>query len=80
VTERKRLDITKLKTIEDLNNTPWEDYLGDEYTQWVKYIVYPVAQSELDRVSEMSFEEGCNVKITWNMGELYFSRLKTFEA
>jgi hypothetical protein len=80
VTERKRLDITKLKTIEDLDNTPWEDYLGEGDKQWVKYIEYPVAQSELDRVSELSFEEGCNVKITWNMGELYFSRLKTFEA
>jgi hypothetical protein len=80
VAERERLDITKLKTVEDLNNTPWEDYAGEGSKQWVRYIKYPVAASELDRVNELSFEKGCNVKITWNMGDLYFSRLKTFEA
>lgn len=77
MTERKRLDITKLKTTEDLNNTPFEDYVDDKMKTWVRYIVYPVAQSELDRISELSFDdENCCVKLTWSMGELSFSRLK----
>lgn len=35
-----------------------------------------ILQKELDRVSEMSFEsEGSRVRLTWNMGDLYFRRL-----
>lgn len=80
MTEKKWLDITKLLTVEDLNNTPWEDYVDNGLKTWVRYIKYPVAQSELDRISELSFEDKDSlVKLTWNMGELFFSRLKTSE-
>lgn len=77
MTERKRLDITKILTVEDINNTPWEDYTDERFKSWVRYINDPTAQSDLDRLNELSFTgEGCLVRLTWSMGELSFRRIE----
>ncbi len=77
MTERKRLDITKILTVEDINNTPWEDYACENHKAWVRYINNPVARSDLDRLNELSFTgEGCLVRLTWHMGELSFRRIE----
>lgn len=75
--KRKRLDITKILTVEDINNTPWEDYTAEGTESWVRYINNPTAQSDLDRLNELSFtDEDCLVRLTWSMGELSFHRVE----
>jgi len=72
--EQEKLDITTIKTIEDINNTDFEKYSSEQFSNWLKHIVYPVSQDDLNRVNELSFQPGCEVELTWSMGDLYWRK------
>ena len=69
---REILDITKLRTVEDLNSTDFSKYAEETHPSWVRHINSPVAQDDLDRICDLSEEEGCKVQLGWIMGELYY--------
>jgi 1,4-dihydroxy-2-naphthoate octaprenyltransferase len=72
--ERDILNTKTLQTVEDLNNTDFSKFTDGRFKSWVRYILYPVAQAELDRVVDLSAEEGSEVKLGDSMGDLYYKR------
>ncbi len=66
------LDISSLKTVEDLNNTDFSKYACKRHKSWVRHINNPVAQDDLNRICDLSEEEGAKVQLGWTMGELYY--------
>lgn len=69
---REILDITKIQTLEDLNSTDFKKYECDQHEAWVRHINNPVAQDDLNRICDLSEEEGAKVQLGWTMGELYY--------
>ena len=70
---QERLDITEIKTIEDINSTDFSKYVDRQESSWVRYLVYPVASKVLDSLCKLSAEEGSMVDLGWSMGDLYYS-------
>ena len=70
---QERLDITEIKTVEDINATDFSKYVDKPSSSWVKYVVYPVASKVLDDLCKLSTKEGSTVKLGWSMGDLYYS-------
>lgn len=68
------LDLAKLNTVENLESIVWSDYFCDVHNNgtdgWVKNIKYPVKQSDLDRVCELS-QQSDKIRLSWNIGELF---------
>lgn len=75
--DRERLDITKLRTVEDIDTVNYPDFFGDAHNDgvngWVKFIQSPVSQRDLDRICELSTKSE-KVKLGNNMGELFMGR------
>ncbi len=71
----KRLDITKIKTVEDLNSVNFSEYVDKHFLMWVRYIVFPIKTESLNRICELSTKEGSKVTLGWSMGELYYKTL-----
>jgi len=65
------LDITTLKTVEDINAADFSKFADDKYKTWVRHIVYPVRQKELDRVCELATKSD-KIGLKWSMGDLFF--------
>ena len=70
--ERELLDLRTLKTVEDIDNTDFSKFADERFKSWVRHIVYPVAQDDLNRVCNLSMEEGCKIGLSWSMGDLYY--------
>ncbi len=68
----KLLDISNLKTVEDLNSTDFSKYACKEFKNYVRHINNPVAQDDLERICDLAHQEGSKVKLNWRMGELYY--------
>lgn len=73
-TEQKRLDITKIRTVEDLNSTDFSKYADERFASWVRYIVLPVKTESLNKICKLSTEEGAKINLGWSMGELYYKK------
>ena len=71
--EQKRLDITKIKTVEELNSIDFSKYADKRSQSWVRYIVSPVTSKALNEICDLSEKEGATVKLGWTMGELYYN-------
>lgn len=73
----KRLDITKLQTVEDIDTVNYPDFFGNVHNDgvdgWVKFIKSPVAQRDLDRVCELSTRSK-KIKLGNNMGALFVEK------
>lgn len=72
-TIQKILDITKIRTIEDLNSTKFSEYIDSKHKSWVRHINNPVAQDDLNRVCNLSDEVGAKINLGWSMGELFYN-------
>ena len=70
--EKAILDITKIRTVEDLNSVDFSKYADDRFLTWVRHINSPVTSNDLDRVSDLSEEVGAKVILGWTLGELYY--------
>lgn len=70
---QERLDITKIKTVEELNSIDFSKYADKRYQSWVRYIVSPVTSMALNDICNLSEKEGATVDLGWTMGELYYN-------
>lgn len=66
------LDITKIRTVEDLNSIDFNKYTNDGDLSWVRHINDPVMQSDLSRICDLSTKVGSKVTLGWSMGELFY--------
>ena len=69
-----RLDITTLKTVENIEAINESDYFPEVHTTktdgWVRYIEYPISQKKPDRICPLAanFDK---ILFSNSMGELY---------
>lgn len=70
--KQETLDITKVKTVEDLNSVDFNKYADKRFSEWVRHINYPVKQKDLYRVCDLSTKTGSKVILGWSMGELFY--------
>ena len=70
---KKLLDITKIKTVDDLNSTDFSKYVDKPSSSWIRHIVYPVASKVLDSLCKLSTKKESTVNLGWSMGDLYYS-------
>lgn len=67
-----KLDITKIKTVEDLDKSILSKYCKDKYCKgFITEIKYPVAQKDLDKICFLS-EESKKYKLYNSKGELFY--------
>lgn len=69
---QKRLDITKIKTVEELNSIDFSKYADKRYLSWVRHIVSPVTSKALNEICDLSTKVGSMVDLGWSMGELHY--------
>ena len=69
---QERLDITKVKTVEELNSIDFSKYADKRFKSWVRHIVYPVSSEALDEICALSAKEGSMLYFCWAMGDLYY--------
>lgn len=60
------LDISKIKTKDDLDKINFSDYITKSCKNWIDNIKYPVSQKDLDYVCRLS-----DGKLANSMGELF---------
>jgi len=70
---QERLDITKIKTVDDLNSVNFSKYADKQYESWVRHIVLPVTTKALNEICDLSTKEGSMVNLGWSMGEIFYS-------
>ena len=70
--EQERLDITKIKTVEELNSIDFSKYADKRYLSWVRFIESPVSSKALNEICDLSEKEGSMVDLGWTMGELHY--------
>lgn len=70
--EQERLDITKIKTVEELNSIDFSKYADKRHPSWARYIVSPVTSKALNEICDLSTKEGSMVDLGWTMGELHY--------
>ena len=70
----KKLDLTKLKTVKDIDNVNWLDYALEPYKEddglWIKFIQYPIPDHEVHRVCSLS-RQSSKVSLNHHMGDIY---------
>ncbi len=71
---KENLDVKTLKTVEDLNKTDFSKFADSTHKSWVRHIVYPIGQAELNRICDLSFETNSKVKLANSMGDLYYEQ------
>lgn len=73
ILEQEVLDITKIQTVEDLNSVDFSKYVNQQYLSWVRHITDPISSKELDRICDLSRKVESKIRLSWSMGELYYS-------
>ena len=73
--EQKCLDITKIKTVKELNSIDFSKYVDKQSSPWVKYVKSPVPSKALDAICNLSTKEGSMVTLGWSMGDLFYKEL-----
>ena len=68
---RKLLNLEEINTIEDLNAVSFWDYEDESDPQWIRHLVYPVSQDNLDKVCELSWQAKAEWTLVNSMGDLY---------
>lgn len=72
--EQKRLDISKVKTVEELNSINFGEYADKQYKSWIRFIVFPITTKALNEICKLSTKEGSMVNLGWSMGDLYYKK------
>lgn len=79
----KKLNISTLKTVEDLEKVDWKLYTDKTYKTWVRSIKYPVSEDDLNRVCDLS-DKSTKLRLGWSSGDLYvkigYIQLELFKA
>lgn len=70
------LDTTKIRTVEDLNNTGFAKYANTEGASWVRYTVNRTLPTELNRLCALSEEVGTKIQLKHELGRLYYKMRK----
>ncbi len=67
------IDLAKIQTIEDINNTDWKSHLmrPNEDKSWID-LGLRVADKDLRRVSKLSQDPSSKYEFCHNMGELFY--------
>lgn len=71
------LDITKIRTVEDINSTDFSKYADEPYPSWIKLISAPTSSDDLDRICALSEQPESKVNLSWEMGELYYEKTES---
>ena len=74
--QRALLDTTKIRTIEDLNNTDFAKYANTDNAPWVRYTVRRTLPRELNRLCALSEEVGTRIQLKHELGRLYYKMRK----
>lgn len=72
VEKTNMLDITKIRTVEDINSTDFSKYADTKHLVWVRCINTPVSSGDLSRICALSRQPGSKIKLNWSMGELFY--------
>ena len=67
----KLIDISKIKTLNQLEKIKWDKYCSKDMKTWVKFIASPVAQKDLDNICHLA-EQSNVIRMGNHMGELYY--------
>ena len=77
-TTQEILDITKIRTVEDLNAIDFSKYVDKQFPILVKHIIYPNTSEQLNKICKLSNEVGSKVWLRWSInncwltGDLYY--------
>lgn len=68
----KILDITKIRTINDLNTLDLSKYTCYEHPSWIRYINKQEGSDDLSRICKLSTGVRSRLRLRLSMGELFF--------
>lgn len=71
---QERLDVTKIDTVEKLNSTDFSKYIDKHDESWIRYIIFPVSTVALNKICELSTQEGSMFNLGWTMGDLFYKK------